>query len=365
MIKKLLLIFSFIALATIAFSGTTYAAQAGETIVISEELSKLNKLYIEGVITEEEFSKAKSILLDSDSDLSKEQKKKKKAVMFKKQKLTAAERKQLENELIEAEQALKEQLRAEKRAERERIKQASLDEKKRIIEEKEKACADNPKSKECRTSKKLLTKILEKINIKSLKEREKDKEEMTLEKQAIEERKKNDLLLSLQTSKITNKKLFDSKFLQMRNSQVFSKFSEKRIYYIDDVDKPVDSKYHFGIDLATTANANVYASNTGKVSYVNSNGVGIYGKVTIIDHGLGFYSLYSHLSDISVKVGDEVDKRTLIGKTGQTGYAYGDHLHFSTYIQGVPFDPLELWDKNYINLKIISIYNQFIAEATQ
>ena len=190
MIKKLLLTLSFIVLATIAFNGATYAAQAGETIVITEELSKLNKLYIEGVITEEEFSKAKSILLDPDSDLSKEQKKKKKAVMFKKQKLTAAERRQLENELIEAEKALKEQLRAEKRAERERIKQASLDEKKRIIEEKEKACADDPKSKECRTSKKLLTKILEKINIKSLEEREKDKGEMALEKQAIEERKK-------------------------------------------------------------------------------------------------------------------------------------------------------------------------------
>ena len=130
MIKKLLLTLSFIALATIAFSGITYAAQEGETIVISEELSKLNKLYIEGVITEEEFSKAKSILLDSDSGTTK---KKKKAVIFKKQKLTAAERKQLENELIEAEQALKEQLRAEKKAERERIKQARIDEKKRII----------------------------------------------------------------------------------------------------------------------------------------------------------------------------------------------------------------------------------------
>ena len=94
MIKKLLLILSFIALATIALSGTTYAAQEGETIVISEELSNLNKLYIEGVITEEEFSKAKSILLDSDSGTTK---KKKKAVIFKKQnkkqKLTAAERK--------------------------------------------------------------------------------------------------------------------------------------------------------------------------------------------------------------------------------------------------------------------------------
>ena len=58
MIKKLLLTLSFIALVTITFSGTTYAAQEGETIVISEELTKLNKLYIEGFITEEEFSKA-------------------------------------------------------------------------------------------------------------------------------------------------------------------------------------------------------------------------------------------------------------------------------------------------------------------
>ena len=124
MIKKLLLTLSFIVLATIAFNGTTYAAQEGETIVITEELSNLNKLYKEGIITKEEFSKAKSILLNPDSGTTK---KKKKAVIFKKQKLTAAERRQLENELIEAEKALKEQLRAEKRAERERIKQASLD----------------------------------------------------------------------------------------------------------------------------------------------------------------------------------------------------------------------------------------------
>ena len=187
MIKKLLLTLSFIALATIAFSGTTYAAQAAETIVISEELSNLNKLYIEGVITEEEFSKAKSILLDSDSGTTK---KKKKAVIFKKQKLTAAERKQLENELIEAEQALKEQLRAEKKAERERIKQARIDEKKRIIEEREKACADDPKGKGCKSAKLQLTKILEKIKIKSIEDSEKAKEERALEKQAIEERKK-------------------------------------------------------------------------------------------------------------------------------------------------------------------------------
>ena len=187
MIKKLLLIFSFIVLATITFSGTMYAAEEGKKIVITEELSNLNKLYIEGVITEEEFSKAKSILLNPDSGTTK---KKKKTVIFKKQKLTAAERRQLENELIEAEQALKKQLRAEKRAERERIKQARIDEKKRIIEEREKACADDPKGKGCKSAKLQLTKILEKIKIKSIEDSEKAKEEMALEKQAIEERKK-------------------------------------------------------------------------------------------------------------------------------------------------------------------------------
>ena len=129
MIKKLLLTFSFIALVTITFSGTTYAAQEGETIAITEELSNLNKLYIEGVITEEEFSKAKSILLNPDSDISKK----------KKQKLTAAERRDLE-------ELEKEELKAAKKAKRER----KSEERKRQAEEKELArqtCKDNPEVK--------------------------------------------------------------------------------------------------------------------------------------------------------------------------------------------------------------------------
>ena len=151
MIKKLLLIFSFIVLTTIAFSGTTYAAQEGETIVISEELSKLNKLYIEGFITEEEFSKAKSILLNPDSGTTKKEEKKwwqwpdeemeekKKAVILKKQKLTAVERRDLE-------ELEKEELKAAKKAERER----KSEERKRQAEEKELArqtCKDNPEVK--------------------------------------------------------------------------------------------------------------------------------------------------------------------------------------------------------------------------
>ena len=189
MIKKLLLIFSFIVLITITFSGTTYAAQEGETIVITEELTKLINLYKEGVITEEEFSKAKSILLNPDSDISKKKKKKLTAVerrdleelekeelkaakkvkkiLEKKQKLTAVERRDLEElekeelkdkkhvekkkkltavERRNLEKLEKEELKAAKEAERER----KSEERKRKAEEEELArltCKDNPEVK--------------------------------------------------------------------------------------------------------------------------------------------------------------------------------------------------------------------------
>ena len=188
MIKKLLLTLSFIALATIAFNGTTYAAQEGETIVITEELTKLINLYKEGVITEEEFSKAKSILLNPDSNLSKEKKKKKKAVIFKKKKLTAAERKREKEAEENKLRVQKEQLRAEKRAEKERIKQDILD---REVE-MERACEEDSQSKECRSAGAGLKKLLIKLKIRSSATLKKEKQERELEKQAIlEEQKRN------------------------------------------------------------------------------------------------------------------------------------------------------------------------------
>ena len=198
MIKKLLLIFSFIVLITITFSGTTYAAQEGETIVITEELTKLINLYKEGVITEEEFSKAKSILLNPDSDISKKKKKKLTAVerrdleelekeelkatkkvkkiLEKKQKLTAAERRDLE-------ELEKEELKAAKKAERER----KLDEE----VEMERACEEDPQSKECRSAGAGLKRLLTKIKIISSATSKKEKKERELEKQAsLEEQKR-------------------------------------------------------------------------------------------------------------------------------------------------------------------------------
>ena len=184
MIKKLLLIFSFVALLSIAFSGTAYAAQEGEKKVISEELIKLNNLYKEGVITEEEFSKAKSILLNPDSAKSKKKIRTLTDILTYKG-TTAAERKRLEDAAREEEKALKKQLREEKEIERERVKA----ERKRIVEEKRIACSADPKSEECKNAKSQVTNILDQIKILVEEQKQQMKQEREDEKQAIKERK--------------------------------------------------------------------------------------------------------------------------------------------------------------------------------
>ena len=138
MIKKLLLTFSLIALAIFAFSETTYAAQEEETPVVSEELTKLSNLYKEGVITEEEFSTAKSMLLDPALSSGKKAKKK----------TTAAERKRLKEAEAARLEAEKERLRAEKKA----LRQARKEEKKRLLEERRKACAEDSESEACKVT---------------------------------------------------------------------------------------------------------------------------------------------------------------------------------------------------------------------
>ena len=152
MIKKLLLIFSFIALVTFVSSGITYAwhepVVENETLSIPNELHKLDMLYKEGVITEEEFKKAKSILLDPDLDKTKVKKLKKIKKEKKKEKeakLTAAERR----DLIEAEENRIKEEREEMLAEKKAFREASAEEKERIREEKRQACLEDPKAKGC------------------------------------------------------------------------------------------------------------------------------------------------------------------------------------------------------------------------
>lgn len=138
--------------------------------------------------------------------------------------------------------------------------------------------------------------------------------------------------------------LFTGAFEQMKDSQVMSSFAERRSYFV--LDEKVSESIHYGYDLASLAGAPILASNRGKVVYADE--LGIYGNTVIVDHGLGVHTLYSHLSNIDVRTGDQVEKGQTLGQSGQTGLAGGDHLHFAVLLRGVYVDPVEWWDPKWV-----------------
>jgi len=147
-----------------------------------------------------------------------------------------------------------------------------------------------------------------------------------------------------------NKKYWDGRFLRLRGSAKRAGFADRRIYKYKG--REIDRAVHLGIDLASTANASIKAGNSGRVIFTQF--VGIFGNTVIIDHGFGLCSLYSHLNQISVSQGDMVKKGDEIGFTGLTGLAGGDHLHFSMIVHNVFVNPVEWWDKTWIQNNIIS-----------
>lgn len=138
--------------------------------------------------------------------------------------------------------------------------------------------------------------------------------------------------------------LFTEAFSQMPDSQVRSAFAERRSYMLDG--EKVSESIHYGYDLASLAGAPIPASNAGRVLFADE--LGIYGNCVIVDHGLGLHTLYGHLSNIDVKVGDTVEKGQTLGQSGQTGLAGGDHLHFAILLRGVYVDPVEWWDPKWV-----------------
>lgn len=143
---------------------------------------------------------------------------------------------------------------------------------------------------------------------------------------------------------------FEGVFLRKPNSAQMAGFADHRTYYYQD--REVDRQVHLGIDLASTAQAPVPASNRGQVVFTGN--IGIYGQTVVIDHGLGLQTLYAHLSSIDAQEGQMVAKGETIGRTGTTGLAVGDHLHFEVLVSGVSVNPIEWWDINWINNNIIS-----------
>ena len=108
----------------------------------------------------------------------------------------------------------------------------------------------------------------------------------------------------------------------------------------------VDRQDHVGFDLSVVERYPIEAANTGKV--ILADYFGIYGNSVLIDHGAGLVSLYAHLSSIDVEVGQMVGKKEILGRSGATGLAGGDHLHFGLFLHGVPVNPIEWWDPKWI-----------------
>ena len=138
---------------------------------------------------------------------------------------------------------------------------------------------------------------------------------------------------------------WDKKFVPMRNGQVMSAFAVRRTYTYNG--QAVDQQDHLGFDLASTSHAEIQASNDGVV--VLAGYFGIYGNCVVIDHGYGLLSLYGHLSSIGVEEGQTVERYEAIGRSGQTGLAGGDHLHFTILLRGLPVNPQEWWDGHWIH----------------
>ncbi|MBL7031673.1 MAG: M23 family metallopeptidase [Nitrospira sp.] len=150
--------------------------------------------------------------------------------------------------------------------------------------------------------------------------------------------------------------LWKGRFLQMRNSKVMATYGDRRTYVYKD--KEIGKSIHLGYDLASFSNAPVGAANSGIVKFAGD--LGIYGNTVIIDHGLGLMSLYGHLSMLMVDEGQTVAKGDIIAKTGSSGFAGGDHLHFGILIHGYEVSPLYWWDRNWVKINIFDRLDTYL-----
>jgi murein DD-endopeptidase MepM/ murein hydrolase activator NlpD len=165
----------------------------------------------------------------------------------------------------------------------------------------------------------------------------------------------NEKIIHAVTSKVSNVMVNDFKpvvFYPLVNGQKVADFGDHRIYSYKG-QKEISNAYHMGLDLASVAAAPIVSSNGGKVVYSEENG--IYGNLPIVDHGLGLYTLYGHCSHVEVQKEATVVNGQEIAKTGMSGYAMGDHLHFGVLVQGIEVRPEEWMDSKWITDNITSV----------
>jgi murein DD-endopeptidase MepM/ murein hydrolase activator NlpD len=159
-----------------------------------------------------------------------------------------------------------------------------------------------------------------------------------------EMRRANNKTLADLQYKTADRFLFSQPFTRQSNAQTEASFADLRNYIYHG--KKIDQQVHLGYDLAVTQHVGVESSNDGKVVYAAP--LGIYGNCIVVDHGYGLQTIYGHLSHIDVHEGDMVKRGQVMGQSGMTGMAGGDHVHFAMQLDGVQIDPKEWWDPHWI-----------------
>ena len=157
-------------------------------------------------------------------------------------------------------------------------------------------------------------------------------------------RKENNAQIISICSKSSSKALWEGPFIRMKGASKAS-FADLRTYYYKG--KEIDKQVHLGVDISALKRFPIKAANSGIIVFADY--LGIYGNTVIIDHGMGLFSMYSHLSSFDIKDGQEVKKGDVIGRTGTTGLAGGDHLHYGMIVQNTFVNPNEWWDSHWIH----------------
>lgn len=98
-------------------------------------------------------------------------------------------------------------------------------------------------------------------------------------------------------------------------------------------------RHHDGIDISAPYGTKVLSAGKGVVKFAGREGD--YGNMVIIDHGDGVETVYAHLSKISVRVGQRIQKGEEVGLVGSTGRSTGPHLHFEVRVGNKPINPLK------------------------
>lgn len=148
-------------------------------------------------------------------------------------------------------------------------------------------------------------------------------------------------------------------FRPLRGALTVGTFGDERSYYLNK--ELLNISYHLGVDLASIKNAPIYVSNDGLVVFKKY--LTIHGQTAIIYHGMGMFSLYAHMEESKLKVGDRVYINDEIGRTGSSGWAFGDHLHLEILIQGIPVMCSKEWlTPSWVESNINAVLVQALQE---